>query len=127
MTATGLHHHGRAFDVEIDVGKWIGEAEDVVDLARQMKYEVLASNQVIDRVDIEDIAKVGVDLLGGRLDVEQVPAVSGDHRVDDRHARAQLHQGQREVASDEAHAACDEGALTAKFLFQVHGRVRSTS
>src|ERR1700687_3058253 len=92
VEATLLHHNRRALDVHVDIGKGIGEAQDVVDLTGEVKDEVLPAYEVIDGIDVQDVAKVDVDLFGSGFDIEQVSAVSGDHGVDDRYASTQFDQ-----------------------------------
>ena len=114
VAAARFHQHGCAFDVQVDVGKRVGQAQDVVDLPGEVEDVILAAHHVVDGVHVEDVAEVDLDLLGSRLDVEEVPAVAGNHGVHDHHARAALDQREREVAADEAHATCDQHALARK-------------
>ncbi len=59
----------------------------MVHLPGQVKDVVLSLNKIIHYIDIADVAKVHINAVFNRLDIEQVATITGDHGIDHSHRR----------------------------------------
>jgi hypothetical protein len=102
---------GAAVDVEVVVR--VAHAVDVADLAGEVEDHLAIAYQVVHRRVLPDVGDVDADLRLDAVDVEEVPAVVVDQRVDQQHIGAERRQLARQVAADEAEAAGHHDAATA--------------
>ena len=107
MVAARLEHGQLAAAVDLEIRVRIAHAVDVAHLSREAEDDVAIAHEVIHRRLLADVGDVDRHRVGDAVDVEQVPAVIGDQRVDEQHVGAEIDETPRQIAADEAEAAGD--------------------
>ena len=76
-------------------------------LAGEVEDHIVIAHQVIHGALLTDVSDVHLETIGDAIDVEEVPAVVADQRVDEQDACAKVDELAGEVASDEAQPTGD--------------------
>ena len=107
VAAARLEDRQLAAAVDLEIRVRILHAVDVADLAGEIEDDVLIAHQVIHGALLPHVGDVDAQPVLDAADVEQVAAVVGDQRVDDRARGRRARRAGAQVAADEAQAAGD--------------------
>src|SRR5262245_7502848 len=105
--AASLEDRELAAAVDFEVAIRIQHAVDVADLPGEIENDGSVAHEVIHRALLADVCNVHANAIVDAVDVEQVAAVVGDQRVDEKDFCAKLDESSGEIAADEAEAAGD--------------------
>ena len=89
VAAAGLEDRELASTVDLEIGVGILHAVDVTHLAGQVEDHVLVANQVVHGALLPDVGDIHTHPILDVSDVEQVPAVLGNQRIDEQDPCAQ--------------------------------------
>src|SRR5262249_17535926 len=94
----------------LDVRERVDHAHHVRHLAGEVEHVFLILHQPVHRQPVADVTEVHGHAVAHRLDVEEVAAILGDHRVHNGDAGPKVREANRQVRADKAEAAGDEDA-----------------
>src|SRR5581483_6557027 len=104
-TAARFENRELAAAVDVEIRVRIADAVDVAHLAGEVEDDGAILHEVVHRALLPDVGDVDLDAVRDAVDVEQVAAVRGNQRVDEKDVRAEIDEPAREVAADEPEAA----------------------
>ncbi len=104
----------RAADINVDVRKGIGETQDMVRLAGQMKDIVFPPDELIHGGGVADVAVIHGHFVFDRLDVKRIAALVCIKVVDNRYLGTQFYQRDRKRTAYKSQSAGDQDCFTVK-------------
>ena len=117
---TGLKEDQGPPTVYVQVLQGVSHTLHVIDLPGEMKDIVLLPDQVVHGTLVSDIAEIHMDLIGYRLNVEEIASLARHHVIHQGHLRPELYELYRQIAADKAESPRDEDLLSFKLLAVVH-------
>src|SRR3546814_18184991 len=78
----------------------VSSSDPVADLSCEVEEDVLAPHQVLHSIRVTHVRDVDLDLRLDSVDVEEVPAIVREERIDEEHLRSEGQERAGEVAPD---------------------------
>src|SRR5688572_6973269 len=103
----GFEHRQRSRGVHPEIAEGILHRLDVADTAGKVKHMSTVTHQPAHEGQVARVAFNNFDIFPDRFDVEGIGAARWIEVVDDGDSRAELHELDRDVASNEAESAGD--------------------
>ncbi len=85
--------------IDIEIIERISHAVDVADLTCQVEEDVFVRHQIAKAIRIPHVREVDRHSMAHWSDVIEGRAVSGNHRIHERHICSQINQSYRKIAS----------------------------
>ena len=112
--AAGLEQRELCTAVDLEVRVRVGHGVEVARLSREAEDDLAVGEEIREAVNVADVRDVHRHSILDAVDVRDVAAVLGNHRVHEQHLRAGLDEPPGQVRADEAEATGDQHAPPAK-------------